>query len=103
MVKGENVLPPALRMTWASPRVMPKAEAGSIRASIQVTVFVRWNLWYIVGIRRNVLTDGILLGGWEGERALGEGGGVGFVGGDEVLLDGCWRHVGLYGMKTRST
>ena len=36
---------PALRTTWASPREMPKAAAGSMRASIQVTVlisFIRW-------------------------------------------------------------
>ena len=30
-------LPPALRMTCASPRLMPKAAAGSMRASMQVT------------------------------------------------------------------
>jgi len=33
-------LPPALRITWASPRSIPYAAAGSILASIQVTVTV---------------------------------------------------------------
>ncbi len=35
--KASRAEPPALRMTWASPREMPYAEAGSIRASMQVT------------------------------------------------------------------
>lgn len=35
---------PALRITCASPRSIPKAEAGSMRASMQVTVAQRGQL-----------------------------------------------------------
>jgi hypothetical protein len=35
---GKAKEPLTLRITWASPRLMPKAAAGSIRASIHVTV-----------------------------------------------------------------
>src|SRR6202012_3125841 len=38
MERSESAaMPPALRTTWASPRAMPKAAAGSMRASMQVT------------------------------------------------------------------
>ena len=35
--------PPALQMTWASPSSIPKAAAGSIRASMQVTTYVLYD------------------------------------------------------------
>ena len=35
--RASFALAPALRITWASPREMPYAAAGSIRASMQVT------------------------------------------------------------------
>ena len=41
--KASRALPPALRMTWASPREIPKAAAGSMRASMQVTVVQEMN------------------------------------------------------------
>lgn len=36
--RASRALPPALRIMWASPRGMPYAEAGSMRASMHVTV-----------------------------------------------------------------
>ena len=39
--RASRALPPALRIMCASPRGMPYARAGSMRASMQVTVVVR--------------------------------------------------------------
>jgi hypothetical protein len=89
--------PPALRITCASPREMPKAAAGSMRASMHVTFCGEKRL--VMGLgehmrkrKRGERTDNVLLGGWKGEGALVECGYIFAVLLDEVVLDG--RHDG---------
>jgi hypothetical protein len=43
------------------------------------------------------VTNGIILGGWEGEMAIFEGRCVSFVGSDEIFLNGCWCHYAVGG------
>ena len=78
--------PPALRMTWASPRAIPKAAVGSMRASMQVTTdwpmawsayrlcwrppYFNPNAFHLPSTR--ALTDGVTLGRRESKMALME-------------------------------
>lgn len=106
-------LAPALRMTWASPSEMPKAAAGSMRASMHVTrregshqyggsrcslrllarSFAR-SLFRVAKSRD--LTDEVFLRRRESEVALIERAGVLGVLLDEILLDFGCHGTGMY-------
>lgn len=59
--------PPALRITWASPREIPNALAGSRRASWHVTDTGQSRS---CSFERGGSTDGITFAGGKGEFAL---------------------------------
>ena len=78
--RASRAEPPALRMMWASPRAMPKAEDGSMRASMQVTGVFLVRGWMGGGCQGvEMRTDEIFPRWWQGEVAGFEGSGVLFV------------------------
>ena len=88
--RASRALPPALRITWASPREMPYAEAGSIRASMQVTADEAGELGRPICVentRGNQPTDGIFLCRRQKQITIFELRSILFVCIDEVFLN----------------